>query len=127
MFQLGKPVSKDLTELLDNFIANLEKLDASPVTSAGNDGDEKDAGLHKKVPASEGTDDNALITVGAVTIDGDLWKKTTPHVPGQSGSITVYAQGSQVETYDAAGKVSTDHSGTSLASPAIVSLERPHF
>lgn len=112
-----------MSDLLDKFITDLEKLDASPVTSAGNDGDEDGVGLHTKTPANLGTDDNALVTVGAVTPDGNLWKKTTPKQPGKAGSMTVYAQGSKVQTYNAAGVAEADHSGTSVASPAIVSAE----
>ena len=104
------------------FITDLEKLDASPVTSAGNEGDEPDSSLAQKVPTNLGTDDNALVTVGAVKLDGDLWKKTTPRRPGEAGSMTVYALGSQVQTFNAAGTVDSDHAGTSLASPAIVSM-----
>ncbi|KAJ5901605.1 Subtilisin-like protease 6 [Penicillium taxi] len=118
----GIESSQDVTNLLDMFIKNLEALDAVPVTSAGNTGDEDDSGLEKKVPTNLGTDDNTLITVGGTKSDGDLWSKTTPKRAGKAGSITVYAQGSKVTTQNGEGVVSSDHSGTSLASPAIAGL-----
>ncbi|KAJ5569959.1 subtilisin-like protein [Penicillium hispanicum] len=118
----GKPATQELSDLLGKFITDLEQLDASPVTSAGNDGDEDGVGLHTKTPTDLGTDDNALVTVGAVKPDGDLWKKTTPKQPGKGGSMTVYAQGSKVKTYNAAGVADDNHSGTSVASPAIAGL-----
>lgn len=61
------------------------------VIAAGN----KPAGknLHTGTPQHHGTNDNNIITVGAVNKDGTLWDKTAVPEAGKEGSMTVFAPG----------------------------------
>ncbi|KAJ5165934.1 subtilisin-like protein [Penicillium capsulatum] len=77
------------------------------------------------MPQSLGTDDNAIITVGAVTSDGKLDIIGRPQKPGEAGSISVYAPGT-VSCYMSDNKLATRDTqkttkrGTSFAAPAVI-------
>jgi hypothetical protein len=87
------------------------------VAAAGNGGLAGDF-LDLNSPQDMGKDNNTLITVGAVNLDGTLWPGSTPD-RGRGGSITVYAQGESVRVASADGGTSLD-SGTSFAAPQVV-------
>ena len=87
-------------------------------------------------PACLGTDDNELITVGAINFNGTLWWQTTPKIQGNggAGSITIYALGENVRKAinarleeipdaDRDTRIGFDvASGTSLAAPSVSGL-----
>lgn len=81
----------DLDEVLIPFIDFCDQLKIPVVISAGNTGQVHD--LHSGTPQHLGRADSNIITVGAVKKDGTLWPGTAIPVPGQPGSMTVYAPG----------------------------------
>ncbi|KAF2789529.1 subtilisin-like protein, partial [Melanomma pulvis-pyrius CBS 109.77] len=77
-----------LENLFHQFFTWTEENKITVVLAAGNTASEQ---LHTKVPQKFGTPTNGIITVGGVKQDGTLYTPTSPEVPGQSGSMTVYA------------------------------------
>ena len=109
--------------LLDDLLKKCWELDIVTVIAAGNDGDFPSRDLKDSIPACLGTPDNALITVGAATKDGQRHHLTTREVKGGAGSITVWAKG-DMPTYCAAreGTGSQKLEGTSLAAAQVSGL-----
>lgn len=81
--------------------------------------------LHEGLPQAFGTDDNNIITVGAVRADGTLWPNTAYHVAGKSGSMTLFAPGEQIHVLGPGGALITnpnDSTGTGQAAAMVVGL-----
>jgi len=110
-------------ELLNGLLKECWRLDIVTVIAAGNDGDFQSRDLKDTIPACLGTPDNALITVGAATKDGQRHHLTTREVKEGAGSITVWAKG-DMPTYCAAmqGTGSQKLEGTSLAAAQVSGL-----
>ncbi|KAF6823243.1 tri m 2 allergen [Colletotrichum musicola] len=128
------PGFADYLQYLESFSRETEALGAVFVMSAGNLAADRDR-LGDHVPQLMGTADNHLITVGGVNPDGTLWHDSEPEGQdwwganeandGRVGSVTVYAQGSDVVSCngDSADSVGTSSRiGTSFASPAVAGL-----
>jgi Subtilase family len=110
--------------ILERFVNDARARNVILVLAAGNDGQGSErTTLGDLVPQSFGSENNDIITVGAVTFNGDLYPETTPQGGGlaQSGTgdITVYAQGYQVISWHA-GRQTGIGTGTSLAAPIVV-------
>jgi hypothetical protein len=65
------------------------------VIAAGNEG-QNGTTLDQRTPQTLGTVDGGLITVGAVNNNGSLVPSSMPEKPGIGGSLTLYAQGTEV-------------------------------
>jgi hypothetical protein len=65
------------------------------VIAAGNEG-QIGITLDQRTPQVLGTADNDIITVGAINNNGSLIPSSTPEKPGIGGSLTLYAQGTDV-------------------------------
>jgi hypothetical protein len=63
---------------------------------------------------------NNIITVGGVEKDGSLYRDTSPHMPGESGSMSVFAPARDV-VVPGPGDGDT---GTSQAAAIVVRLDR---
>ncbi|KAF6822864.1 tri m 2 allergen [Colletotrichum plurivorum] len=129
------PGFADYLQYFESFSRETEALGAVFVMSAGNLAADRDR-LGDHVPQLMGTADNHLITVGGANPDGTLWHGSEPEGQdwwganeandGRVGSVTVYAQGSDVVSCngDSADSVGTSSRvGTSFASPAVVSTK----
>lgn len=109
----------------NDFIADLEQEDVAIVMAAGNNPEKR----LKDNPQALGTDDNGVITVGAVWSDGTLWGNSTAQGTG-AGSLTVFAQGVEVKTWAPnTGVPGTTNgvklfNGTSFAAPAVGSSQQ---
>lgn len=99
--------------LFRQFFTWTEENKVTVVLAAGNTASEQ---LHTKVPQKFGTPTNGIITVGGVKQDGTLYTPTSPEVPGQSGSMTVYAPAVDV-VVPGPGNLDT---GTSQAAAIVV-------
>ncbi|KAK8133440.1 hypothetical protein PG984_005452 [Apiospora sp. TS-2023a] len=119
-----------MTEKLSlDYMDEFSRLGVSFVVSAGNDGD---VGLGYKymgnfLPQSLGRSDNALITVGSVYDDGKFYRGTSLPGPGwlpngPQGSMTVWAQGVDVDCLRPDGRVQWRRTGTSFAAPQVAGL-----
>ena len=91
------------------------------VTAAGNDGDQSHF-LHEFLPQKLGSQDNVLITVGGTHPDGSLWIGSRPQAAGREGSISIYAQGTDIRCSDRDGALRNE-AGTSFSAAAIVSQD----
>lgn len=95
--------------------------------AAGNHGTVFGHSLDETIPQRLATAASPLIVVGGVHNNGRLWTGTTPG--GQLGKITTYAQAAKVASQNYQGRydvltepaVGDVSSGTSYASPAVVS------
>ena len=120
-------IDKGFDRILRSFIDWCADNGVVLVTAAGNDG-EDNRFLHEFIPQQLGSEDNILITVGGTHQDGSLWRRSRPKAAGKEGSISIYAQGSDIKCSGLQGEV-MDEAGTSFSSAAIVShdldYERP--
>ena len=86
---------------LKAIFARLFDLGVTIVLAAGNEGNSDDPKtLDMTYPQSFGddNDDNfPLITVGGINNNGSYWPATVPHRPGLEGSMSVYAQSTNVQ------------------------------
>jgi hypothetical protein len=106
----------DIEAIFPEFQAWCESLEIPIVLAAGNDNTRF---LHEQVPQKFGTPDNGIITVGGVEREGTLYQETTSAMPGEAGSMSVYAPARDV-------RVPSDgvdmHTGTSQAAAITVSI-----
>jgi hypothetical protein len=98
----GFPISEDDSGTAPGFQPVLRRrvqdaMDAgmTVIIASGNEG-QNGTTLDQRTPQALGTADGGLITVGAVNNNGSLVPSSTPEKPGIGGSLTLYAQGSDV-------------------------------
>ena len=97
------------------------------VIPAGNEG-QNGITLNQRTPQVLGSSGNGLITVGAVNSNGSLVPSSTPEKPEAGGSLTLYAQGTEVICASNVLFSETDtqiREGSSFAAAQIVSLSLP--
>ena len=113
------PDNESFKRVLSDFIDWCRENGVVVVTAAGNDGDENHF-LHEFLPQSLGSENSVLITVGGTHQDGSLWIKSRPEAAGREGSISIYAQGTDIRCSDRDGGLRQE-AGTSFSAAAIVS------
>ncbi|KAI5926612.1 hypothetical protein F4810DRAFT_707700 [Camillea tinctor] len=124
--------SEKYDEFIGDYLARFEELGITVVIPAGNYGIDSSTGevgayIGDLWPQKFGRADNSLITVGATNSRGSLFANTSPEGnSGQGanlprGSMTVYAMGKGVMTYNAHGDPAA-RAGTSFAAPAVAGL-----
>jgi hypothetical protein len=97
-----------MEDIFRDFFEFTEAKGIPVVLAAGNNIKQK---LHQGVPQKFGTDGNGIITVGGVKQDGSLWEDTAPAIPGEDGSMTVFAPAVDIIVPGNGGDL---HVGTSL-------------
>lgn len=123
-----------MAKIFQDRIYELESLGILFVIPAGNEGFDKNHPereieyLGDSLPTVLGTDDNNVVTVGAVQANGKYAPWTTPEGSSDdetnsplTGSITVWAQGEVIQIMDQDNKNKMDW-GTSFASPQVAGL-----
>ncbi|RDL38904.1 uncharacterized protein BP5553_03244 [Venustampulla echinocandica] len=116
--------SGDWAERKDHMRILLEECwenDIVTVVAAGNEGNSDDYDLSQDIPACLGTTANALITVGASDINGQQWHQTTRDA-GLGGSISIWAQGDDIQCAALGDQGFQRNKGTSFAAPQIAGL-----
>ncbi|KAI0603033.1 peptidase S8/S53 domain-containing protein [Biscogniauxia sp. FL1348] len=124
--------SRKYDEFASDYLTRFEELGITVVMAAGNYGVDSATGrvgayMGDLWPQKLGRAENSLITVGGTNHRGSLFVHTSPEGnSGQGaslprGSMTVYALGKEVLTYNAHGD-RTIKAGTSFAAPAVAGL-----
>lgn len=125
---LGVPVSdargQEIEHIFNEFFDWAERRKVTVVLAAGN---MVELPLHKGAPQKFGTKNNHIITVGGVREDGSLYPNTSPQLPGELGSLTVFAPAVNIIAPGNGGQLHIDtglNTGTSQAAAITVSLVR---
>jgi hypothetical protein len=119
----GDTRGRRMEPVFESFFQWSESKNIPVVIAAGN---EVHKTLHRVVPQKFGTTANRLITVGGVEKDGSLFQITSPQIPGELGSMTVFSPAREVTAPGNDGQLNLDspilNTGTSQAAALTVSL-----
>ncbi|KAI1502743.1 hypothetical protein F5X99DRAFT_426929 [Biscogniauxia marginata] len=124
--------SRKYDDFTQDYLDRFEELGVTVVMAAGNYGINRLTGhvqayLGDQWPQRLGNAKNSLITVGGTDRRGSLFVDTSPEgnwaqsFDYPTGSMTLYAMGKQVMSYNAHGDP-TPKTGTSFAAPAVAGL-----
>lgn len=115
--KLNTPGAGDVADYLEDFLIWSEQREVTVVLAAGN---EANSPLHERVPQKFSTAANNIITVGSVNQDGTPRSDCSPGIPGEDGSMTVFAPGTDIAVPGNAGDIVLSQ-GTSPAAAMVVS------